>query len=81
MIEKVFAFFENVIQKISGYISKKTQEARQLHQIPDEQLKQLAVQEGIGALGGMNRYEKELIRREKSKLWLDNKLKQTREGK
>lgn len=79
MIEKILGFFSKVIQKIGDFIAKKRMENRELHQLPDEQLKTLAIQEGSGFMGGMNRYEKELIRREKEKIWLDNKVKEAKE--
>jgi hypothetical protein len=69
------------IEKGKAYLKQKQAEARELHQIPDAKLKQLAISEGSGFMGGLNSYEKELIRREKEKKFLAQKLRDVNEGK
>jgi len=79
--QKAGEFAQTNIEKGKQYVKKRQAETRELHEIPDAKLKQLAVQEGASAFGGLNKFEKELFRREKEKRFIEKKLKDVREGK
>lgn len=63
-----------------GYVQERQRQVKEIHQIPDNKLKQYAIEEGEGFMGGLNKYEKEIIRREKERKFLAEKLKQVARG-
>lgn len=73
-------FAQKEIEAGKRYIQQRKEETRELHQLPYAELRQLAISEGQGAFG-MNKYEQEIFRREKEQKYLDQKIKEIREGK
>jgi len=76
IVENTIKFFERII----GFFKDKSQKARQLREMSYEELRKNAIRKGASVFG-LNKYEKELFRREKEMRWLDEKIKETRQKK
>lgn len=63
-----------LVEKGKSYVREKQLEQDFIRQMPDSQVKELAVRTPSGFFGGMNIYEKEIIRRTKKRLELENEL-------
>jgi hypothetical protein len=78
-LQKTTKFVRKEFELGKGFVKKKQKETRELHQTSDAQLRQLAIQEGA-SMFGLNRYEREIIRREKEKKFLAEKIKAVETG-